>query len=79
MVMMMMAMESIFHHKPDMGEASTGLMPPENVSLTVRWSRAISDRQRQTCCRALGSPWWAQAPWDRTALGAPCFHPGGGM
>lgn len=29
------AKESIFHHKPDMGEAMTGLMPPETISLTV--------------------------------------------
>lgn len=55
------AEESIFHHKPDTGEAAPGLMPQENVSLTVRQSRAISNRQRPSCCTALGSSPWAQA------------------
>lgn len=40
------AKERIFHHRPDMGEAATGLTPPENISLAVRRSRAFSDRQR---------------------------------
>lgn len=63
------AEESIFHHKADTGEAVPGLMPLENVSLTVRQSRAISNRQPQSCCRALGSPQWAQADWDTSAPG----------
>jgi len=66
------AKEYMFHHKPDTGEAATGLMPLENTSLAVRWSRAVS-RQRGTCCRALGSP---QGAWDPNTPGAPCFHPG---
>lgn len=73
------AKESIFHHKPDMGEAVPGLMPLENGSLTVRQSRAVSNRQRRSCCRALGSPRWAQAYRDQSVPGTlePVFAPGG--
>lgn len=71
------AKESIFQHEPDMGEALTGLVPPGNISLTLRQSQPISNRQRQICCRTLGSPWWAQASWDRTATRHLVFALGG--
>lgn len=71
------AKESILHHKPAMGEAATGLMPPESMPLAVSGSWAVSNRQQRTCCRALGSPWWAQAPGDQTAPGAPWSCSGG--
>lgn len=63
------AEENISHHKPNTGEAAPGLMPLENVSLIVRQSRAISNRQRPGCCRALGPPRWPQAYCDKSAPG----------
>lgn len=63
------AEENISHHKPNTGEAAPGLMPLENVSLIVRQNRAISNRQRPGCCRALGPPRWPQAYCDKSAPG----------